>query len=812
MPPGISGSSMVRSMTHPEQLWGRTRPRVVILSVLAIAIVAVSPAFGQNQLRTQVYTILGVSVEGNRVAEVPAIIANAGLKVGDEITIPGDQIAEAIRRLWALRIFSDVQVVAERTVGTGIYLLIHVEEYPRLSRVEISGEDEISEKDIGKKISLISGQILTPQAVSQIVKDIKKMYEEKGYFLTAVTPETVSDPETNGRSILNLAIVEGRDVRVGRIIFAGNTVFDDGDLKGAMDTDEKKWWKFWSRARFDRKKFEEDKEKVVQFYQKSGYMDAQVLGDSIWYNSEMDRMYIQLSIYEGPQYRIRTITWVGNTVYPERVLNGRLGLEPGDFFNMEKFDSNLKGNKDQTDVASLYLDTGYLFFQATPVVTPVAEDSVDISIRLQENNQFRIGEVEVQGNTKTKEKVIRRELLTRPGDFFSRAAIIRSLRQLSVLNYFNPEKLNPDTRIVDDKTVDLIYSVEEKSSDTFNASVGFSGAFGVTGALGLTFNNFDIVKPLHGGAGQQLSFDWQFGEGARFRTFSLSFVEPWLYDSPTTFGVSLFDTRQRFVYDVRFTGASLRLGRRFKWPDDLFRGDWTVRFQRNDVINGAGRYLEGKTTQFAIQQVISRNSINNPIFPSEGSTVSLSTEISGGPFLPGNIDYHKWSIGADWYTPVSRNQRLVVYTSTLFGYIDGFKATSRIPPTEMFLMGGTALGLIATTPLRGYEDQSIGPLNALGQVLAGRVMAKHTVELRYALSLNPIPIFLLTFAEAGNVWEDLSHTDYFDLRRSTGIGARLQIQPIGLVGFDYAYGLDDVEPRDGQPDGWRFHFQFGRTF
>ncbi len=798
---------------------GLARHFICVLSLLVLTTVAAATVSGQTQPRSgrsgtrpQLFEMLGISVEGNSVAEPAAIIANAGLKIGDELAIPGDQSAEAIRRLWALRIFSDVQILVERTVGTGVYLLIRVKEFPRLERIEIEGEDEVSEKDILKKVNLIKGQILTPQGMNRIVKDVKKLYEEKGFLLTAIHSETVDAPEGKNSSVLRLVIEEGKDVRVGKITFTGNTVFDDGDLRGEMDTGEKTWWKFWSKARLDREKFKEDKKKIVDFYRKRGYRDAQVLGDSIWYNEVKDRMYIQISVYEGPQYKIRNIAWEGNTVYPERILNARLGLGPGDVFNMERFQSNLYGNKDQTDVASLYLDTGYLVYNATTEVVPVAEDSVDIRIRVQENNQFRIGQVEIRGNTKTKEKVIRRELLTRPGDYFSRAAIIRSLRQLSILNYFNPEKLNPDTRIVDDKTVDVIYEVEEKSSDTFNASVGFSGAFGVTGALGLTFNNFDIARPLRGGGGQQLAFEWQFGEGARFRTFSLSFTEPWLFDTPTSFGWSVFDTRQKFGFDIRLTGASVRVGRRFKWPDDYFRGDWMVRFQSTDVISGAGRYLEGRDSQISIQQVISRNSINNPIFPSEGSTVSLSVEVSGGPILPGSIEFHKWTFNADWYTPFLGSPRFVLYASSQFGYVNGFRETSRIPPTELFLMGGTAVGLIGTVPLRGYEDQEVGPRNELGQTLAGRMMTRHTAELRFAVSMNPIPIFLLAFVEAGNVWENLSRADYFDLRESAGFGARLQIQPIGLLGFDYAYGFDDVFPQDGQPDGWRFHFQFGRSF
>ncbi|HEV8537835.1 MAG TPA: BamA/TamA family outer membrane protein, partial [Bacteroidota bacterium] len=320
---------------------------------------------------------------------------------------------------------------------------------------------------------------------------------------------------------------------------------------------------------------------------------------------------------------------------------------------------------------------------------------------------------------------------------------------------------------------------------------------------------------LQGGAGQILNFEWQFGEGARFRTFSLSFTEPWLYNTPTTLGLSLYDSRQVFVYDLQQTGLSLRLGRgRLKWPDNYFRIDWTLRFQSNNVHDNGGNqlYQIGTTTQWGITQTISRNSTDSPIFPSIGSNVSLSTEISGGPLLPGNVDYHKWLFNAEWYTPLFGSSRLVLYTGETFGYVNGFEDDSNIPPIEYFYMGGTGIGLIATTPLRGYEDRSVGPLDYLDREVGGRVLSKHTAELRLALTINPIPIYILGFAEAGNVFEDFKHADFFNVKRSYGFGARISIQPLGLVGFDYGYGADDVLPRDGQPDGWRFHFQFGRGF
>ena len=647
------------------------------------------------------------------------------------------------------------------------------------------------------------------------MKEIKKLYEKEGYLLADVQVTPVPLDTNKNRVIVKVKIDEGPEVQVDRIMFGGNKAFDDGDLRGAMDnTSEKHWWKFWSSAKFDRKKYDEDKKLIVQFYRKNGYRDAEILSDSIWYSPDKTNMDILIRIREGLQYHVRDIVWEGNTVYPAAILSDRLGFQKGDVYDADKFDKNLRGNEAQSDVASLYVDNGYLKINLDPVETRVADDSVDITIRVYEFNQFRLGHVAIRGNTKTYDKVIRRELYTRPGDYFSRAAIIRSIRQLSQLNYFNPEKIKPDYNILpDDKTVDLTYDVEEKSSDNINASVGYSGAFGFTGALGFTINNFSIAEPLQGGAGQILSFEWQFGEASRFRTFSISFTEPWMFNTPTLFGVSLYDTRQTYTFDLEQTGGSIHVGRRFRWPDDYFRGDWILTGQLNDVRDGRGYYPEGKTSQVSITQVIGRNSTDSPIFPTTGSNVSLSVEMSGGPLLPGNIDYHKWILTSDWYFPLFGSSRLVFYLDSQFGFVSGFRPNSIIPPIDLFFMGGTALGYIATTPLRGYEDQSIGPRNpTLNEAAGGKAMSKETLELRLAVTLNPIPIYILGFAEGGNVYASMQNANFLDLRRSAGFGARLQINPIGLIGFDYGYGFDDVYPKDGRPDVWHFHFVFGRGF
>lgn len=767
----------------------------------------------QQLPQQKMYKVLGISVEGNVSSDASAVILTSGIRTGDELVVPGDATQKAISKLWALRLFSDIQILIDREVGDGVFLKIKVKEYPRLERITISGNDEFSTEDIEGKIGLIKGQILRPVDFNRIQRRLLKSYEEEGYMLATVElTANIVNPQDN-RAELLVNIDEGPEVGIDRISFSGNEAFDDDDLRGAMDEiSERTWWKFWSSSRFDRINYEKDKKLIVQLYREEGYLDAEIVRDSIWYSDDREDMYIDITVDEGSRSYIGNIVWKGNTVYPDSLLTARLGFQPGDIFNETRFQENLRGNPDQTDVGSLYLDNGYLRFFASDERIRVAPDTVDVVITVQENTKSRIGHVHIRGNSKTHDKVIRRVLYTWPGDYFSRAAIIRSIRELATLNYFNPETIRPEPAMVNDSTVDIIYNIEERSSDTFNASVGYSGTFGATGAFGLTFNNFNIAEPFRGGAGQVLNFNWQFGEASRFRIFSLSFTEPWFMDTPTSIGFSLYDERQQYAFDMRRTGASVNLGRRFRWPDDFARGDWFVRFQELDVKDGGIFYATGNYTQVSLTQVLSRNSLDSPIFPSAGSRVALTTEISGG-FLPGSVDYHKHQLELKWFTPlltINDQPRLTLYTGTEYGLVKGFNASSYIPPIEYFFMGGNGLQY-QTMPLRGYEDRSIGP-QVSGQITGGTIYSHYVAELRFAITLNPMPLYVLGFAEAGNVWLDERFFDPFNLKRSAGFGARLLIQGVGLIGFDYGYGFDDVEPKDGEPDGWHFHFQFGRGF
>lgn len=802
------------------------------------------------------YKILGISVEGNKTADASTIIANSGLKIGDEIQIPGDQTMEAIRNLWNLNIFSDIKILIDKEVGDGIFLIIKVEEYPRVEKTVIVGNDELSTSKIEDQINFGRGQILKPQDISNVIQKVLKLYEDDGYLNAKIDPQyfeyftadTTEDGITvtwrnrkdlsdeyktdyekseveysdlisriKDRILLKLVVDEGDRVVVRKIEFEGNKAFTGDDLKDQMDNiSEAKWWKFWNGAKFDPDKLKKDEDLITKFYRKNGYIDAEIVSDSLIYSNDKKDLAILMKVYEGKQYFIRNIKWEGNTLFPSSYLTQRLDLKKGDVFNYEKFTQNLKGNESQTDISSLYMDNGYLTFNVQDTENKIDGDSIDIDIRLDERNRFKIDKVGITGNDKTKDKVIRRELYTVPGDYFNRSLLIRSIQQLANLKYFDTQKLYGQDainyKLASDSTVDLTYTVEEKSSDYLNASVGYSGSFGFSGSVGITLSNFALSNPFTIGGGQVLSFDWEFGVGSIYRTFSLGFTEPWFLDTPTLLGFNVFDTRQQYYYDLRQTGLTVRVGRRLKWPDDYFDVQSYVRYQYNNVLNGQGFYAVGKYHQYTLGATISRKNIDNPIFPAKGSNFSLNGEISGGPFLPGDLNYYKLGYTMEWYNSLFNTNRIVLYTIANLGYLHELdEATkSRINPFDKFFMGGNGL-VIATEPLRGYDDRTIGPKDASGNVIGGRVMERFTTELRFAVTLDPIPLYMLVFAEAGNVFADLKNTDFLDLRRSVGVGARVLINPIGLIGFDLGYGFDRKEV-DGNNPGWLFHFQFGKGF
>jgi outer membrane protein insertion porin family len=817
--------------------------------IVPLLLCASYPGLAQNAPVS--YKILGITVEGNKTADASTIISNSGLKMGDEIQLVADQnIMNAVKQLWALNLFSDINIYIDKQVADGVFLLIKVKEFPRFEKDVFVGNDAESNSDLQAKIDLQRGQILKPQEENKIKNDILKLYEKDGYLNAEVgfedfiyytadttkneievkwknekdsTDEYTTKYDLNENSYINLIdkikdrillvvkIKENQKVKIRHIEFKDNIAFSGDKLRGQLDnTEESHWWKFWSSAEFNRQKFEDDKKALIKFYQKNGYRDAQVISDSLVYSNNNKDLTILLDVYEGNQYFLRNVSWIGNTVFPEKLLDARLDFKKGDVYNFEKFEQNMHGNKDQSDVAACYLDNGYLMFNLKTTETKVGSDSIDVSVHIDEHNQFRVGKVTIAGNDKTKDKVIRRELYTIPGEFFNRALLLRSIQQLANLKYFNTEKLygadGINTNLKNDSTVNVTFNVEEKSSDYLNASVGYSGSYGFSGSMGITLSNFAMDHPFSLGGGQILSFNWQFGVSNIYRTFTLGFTEPWFLDTPTMVGFEVFDTRQQYYYDMSQAGASVKVGRRLRWPDDYFYLQGMFRYQYNDILDGASVYPNGITHQYTVGVTLSRKNIDNPVFPSTGSSVMLDAQLSGSFLLPGDLNYYKLSFLSEWYKQLFNTSRLTWYTAAEIDYIhelDSF-TTEHINPFERFFMGGNGL-VIATVPLRGYDDRSIGPTRG------GDVAIRYTTEIRVAVTLEPVPLYLLTFAEAGNVFLDLNHADPFNLDRSAGVGARIMINPIGLIGFDMGWGFDRKAVA-GKDPAWIFHFQFGKGF
>ncbi len=755
-----------------------------------------------------VYKILAITTEGNKYYDSKIIIANSGLKVGTEITIPSEETRDAITRLWNLGLFSDIQIVVDKKIGTEVYLVIKVKELPKLASIKFDGNEEFSEKDLNDKIPLTKEQVITPQTIKDIEYNIKKAYIDEGYPLVEVTVDEFVNSFNEAQ--LRVKIKEGTKISVRHILFEGNNHVEASQLKGAMEeTTEETWWKFWDNARFNRDKYDEDKKLVIDRYREMGYKDATLLSDNFRYNPDKTEMDIIIKLNEGNRYKVGNIVFTGNKLYKDSLLHDRLGFKKGDIYNYKKFNQNLRGNETQTDIASLYLDNGYLNLNIDVDEKVVEEHTVDLDINISENKQFRVGLINFSGNSKTQDKVIRRELYTLPGQYFNKTDLIRSMQAIRALNYFSPEKLNYDFSQKNDTTVDLTYALEEKSSDQLNASVGWSQSFGISGTLGLVFNNFDIADPFSGGAGQIFSIQWDFGTGGTYQQFSLGFTEPWLFNKPTSAGINLFDTKTNYTYTLRETGGTVSLGRRFRFPDPYFRGDWFLKLERTEVVNGAGIYQDGIRTQVSIGQTISRNSTDNPIFPTVGSKISFGVELAGLNLL-GNISFHKETFQAEAFNSIDHQGKFVLYSNLHFETINSIAKDGYLPPTEYLFMGGSGLAY-NTVALRGYDDRTVGPSVNLSNPIGGSVLLKYGVELRYSVIQDPIPIYLSLFGEAGNVWANFHKSNFFDLRRSLGFGVRMMLPAVGIIGFDLGYGFDR-KLVDGQNPSWLFHFQFGKDF
>jgi outer membrane protein insertion porin family len=777
------------------------------------------------------YEIGGIDISGIRFLDQNALIAITDLKVGDEIEVPGPKITNAIKKLWDQNLLGDIEVGISKIEGRYIFLEFILKEKPRLSKFQINGVKKGEADDVREKIQLIRGKIVSDALIRNTQNTIRKFFTEKGYLNADVKIVQRDDSTLSNSVILVININKKTKVKIKEIQLVGNNeVPRKTVLKKLKDTKEKNPWRIFKASRFIKSKFEADKERLIEYYNKNGYRDAQVVFDSV-YAYDDKTVILQMQINEGQKYYFRNIEWKGNYLYNDDYLNSLLGIKKGDVYNMELLQRKLNYNPLGYDISSLYMDDGYLFFTVDPVEVSVEKDSIDVEIRINEGQQATINKVTVQGNTKTNDHVILRELKTVPGQKFSRADIIRTQRELAQLGYFDPEKIgiNPVPNPADG-TVDINYTLEEKPSDQIELSGGWGGFFGFVGTLGLSFNNFSIRKinklnewsPLPSGDGQRFAIRFQ-ANGRAFQTYNISFTEPWFGGrKPTSFtfglnrsvqrGFSGF-TRSEVNSRLAINGFNVSIGKRLRWPDDYFTVLYSANVQQYDLFNY--RFLSNsdfgvkptKSNSFAFTTTLARNSINNPTFPTAGSSLSLAVTTTPpfSLFRKDNnfssdverfklIEYHKWMFDASWFTPIAKN--FVINTRSHFGFLGNFNQSMGITPFERFRLGGSGIAgfnfLLGydIIGLRGYNDVALStPL--IGGENAGVLFSKFVIEPRFAVSTNPAAtIFVLGFLEGGNNW--LSYKDYnpFNIYRSAGVGARIFMPAFGLIGVDFGKAFD----------------------
>lgn len=791
------------------------------------------------------YEVGGITVSGAKYSDANAIILFSGIKVGDKLDLPGDvKIKAAIKNLWKQRLFSGVSVRIGEIRGNVVFLNVEVIERPRMSRFQFKGINKSDADNLRESLQLIRGTIVNDNLIANTKNTIRAFYKDKGYYNVKVNIIEQPEPNVKNSVILIIDIARGKKVKIERVLIVGAEKIPEAKIKKAMkDTRENSIINIFKSSKYTNYKFKDDKLAVIALYNKYGYRDAKVLSDTV-YESNENRLTVQLDISEGRQYYFGDITFVGNTKYNSRLLSNFLDIDKGEVFNKEKFEKRLRMDPSGGDISSLYMDDGYLTFTPIPVETGIRNDTIDMEIRIYEGMQFRIGKVIINGNTKTNEHVIRREIRTKPGKLFSREDIIRTQRELSQLGYFNPESfgINP-IQHPETGTVDIEYTVEEKPSDQIELSGGYGNGT-IIGTVGLRFTNFSIRKffdfsewkPVPSGDGQQVSLRVQ-SNGKYFQAYSFSFTEPWLggrKPNSLTFALSY----QRFLQPglngangtLGITTASLGLGKRLTWPDDYFQLFQAISIQQYHLDNylgtGAFGYNNGDSKNFSYSITLSRNSINQPLYPTWGSEFRISLKLTPPYSLMGRepdydgledeelasakyeyIEYHKWKFVVNWYTELF--PKLVLKLGVGFAYLGYYNDDIGTPPFERFYMGGS--GLTGTSfdgreviAMRGYSDGSLSPTEGSSAV------AKYVMELRYPITLSQMTtIYALTFFEAGKSWVGAAHQiNPSNLYRAAGLGIRIFLPAFGMLGLDYGWRLDDVPTFPGMDRG-QFHFSIG---
>jgi outer membrane protein insertion porin family len=850
------------------------------------------------------YTIGGIEVTGLNVLDKNAMVSLTGLKIGDKIKIPGDAISNAIRSLWKHGLVGDVTIQVEKIEGDNVYLNITLAERPRLTGFYFTGINKSQESGLKEDLSLIRGKIVNDAMIRNTELAVKKYFVKKGFLNTEVKVLQEKDTVSGDGIRLKIAVNPKSKVKINMVSFTGNEFIDDAKLKKKMKktrerprfalhrtlireifglkpkeivtSSHKVSWKeakeflnenvklnLFVSSKFIQAEYEEDKKKLIEFYNSKGYRDAEIVSDTIYAHNDRT-INIEIKIHEGPKYYFRNIIWSGNYIYTNKQLDAVLNINKGDVYNKELISKKLQFNPKGLDISGLYMDDGYLFFHINDVEVAVAGDSIDVEMRIHEGEQATINEVTISGNDRTSDHVIRRELSTIPGQKFRRSDIIRTQQKLGQLGYFAADKIGQNLVPNPAKgTVDIEWTVEEQSNDQVELSGGWGGYYGFVGTLGLTFNNFSLRniphfenwRPLPVGDGQRLSLRAQ-ANGRSFQSYSASFTEPWLGGrKPHSLTVSFNSSFQRNLYNYSATDANQRLqvhsvtvglGRLLEWPDNYFTLTNSVSYVRyilNNWYSGLG-YNNGASNSITFNTTLARNSIDNPMYPAQGSSISLSVTLTPPHSLWRNvnysntsaegraeaykwIEYHKWMFDAKYYLPLDNKKKLVLEAKAHFGFIGKFTSEAGIGPFERFYLGGDGLAggfssfLLGqdVIGLRGYQNNTLTPpyyntsANSQGNVLAGGIVYdKLGLELRYPVTTgNAATIYGFTFVEAGNNWNNYDDFNPFKLYKSAGFGARIFMPAFGLIGLNWAYGFDPV-PLNGRgaASGSQFHFTIGQ--
>ncbi|MBO7546940.1 MAG: outer membrane protein assembly factor BamA [Bacteroidales bacterium] len=839
---------------------------------------AQSQDFEVDYARPREFFVAGVTVEGNSVFSSDQIIQVSGLRKGVKVGVPSDDIADVISRLWAQRYFEDVSIAVDSlTAGRdSAYFKIIVRERPRVSRWDFTGVRSGEKKDLQERLNLRRGGEYSEYIASASSDIIKRFYAEKGFLNAEVTPEVVKDSVVKNAIRVTFKVDRKERVRIKTINFEGaeGEISDWKLAKSMKKTKSNKIYNFFSSKKFSEKDYPDDKNGLISAFNEAGYRDARLVKDSIYY-VEPGRLGIDLKVDKGRKYYFRNITWTGNSLYATDVLNSVLGIEKGDVYDVVTMEKRLFGSDKQTDydVTKLYRDNGYLFINVTPVELTIQEDSVDVEIRIAEGKPATLNNIIINGNDLTSEKIVRRQVFTRPGYLYSQTDFERSIREIASLGQFDQEAIadpNKGFSILPNSlnnTVDIVYNVTEKPSSQLELSGGW-GARTFVATVGVSFNNFSTRRlfekgawrPVPLGDAQNLALRFQTN-GTYYTAFTLSFTEPWLFGKkPTSLNLSTYYTRQTnsLLYygilnndkQIEIYGFSASLGNRLKWPDNyfiLYNGLSWQSYRLRDWYSGYFIFDNGVAHNISYSLSLNRTSTDQNIYPRQGSEFSFNLSLTP-PFsllrkkdfdAEGNvikrnswrevnydrwsasdrykwIEYHKWKFSGAVYTKLAGD--LVLMTRAQFGYLGFYNRNWGYSPFEGFLVGGDGMSGYSTygsevVSMRGYMNYSLTPqltsaYNSAGMSWAGNLYDKFTVELRYPVILQPqSTIFVLAFAEGGNCWADIRNFNPFQIKRSAGIGARIFLPMVGLLGVDWGYGFDDKEN-----GGSQFHFVIGQQF